>query len=87
MAGVCQSIYSCRVCNRNHNTLLHFEKPDDPKIDTQSQQTPTDNSDVSAAASMLGGLDQSYTFLATAVVLVTCSRGNQRECRAQLDSG
>jgi len=67
--------------------LLHFDKPADSDQSTGGERTATDAPSVSAAASALSGLEQNYTFLATAVVLVTDKRGSQRKCRALLDSG
>jgi len=87
MATVCKSLYGCRICRRRHNTLLHFDKVPEPQQTTERERTTTETSNVSAAAFTLNRLEQNYTFLATAVVLVTDRRRNQRKCRALLDSG
>lgn len=87
MAPACKSIYGCRICKRKHNTLLHFDKTADPEQEVRGEQTTKNSPNISAAASGLSGLEQNYTFLATAVVLVSDRRENQRKCRALLDSG
>ncbi|CAI6358572.1 unnamed protein product [Macrosiphum euphorbiae] len=87
MATVCKSMYGGRICRRRHNTLLQFDKVVEPEQSTEGERTTTNTPSVSAAASALSGLEQNYTFLATAVVLVADRRSNQRRCRSLLDSG
>jgi len=96
MATVCRSTYSCRICKRNHNTLLHFEKSTSStervegqvqQVDAQKQSNSSQDSNISAAASFVDGSEQGYVFLSTALILAGDRSGNQKKCRAVLDSG
>lgn len=88
-ADSCKSSYTCKRCNKKHNTLLHFEKTEEkqPQIENReavSDEAPTGNT---APASLLVESSQPHVFLPTAVVLATDKTGKRRECRAILDSG
>ncbi|XP_050431415.1 uncharacterized protein LOC126839984 [Adelges cooleyi] len=84
LSNACKSIYTCRYCNRSHNTLLHFEKPKDvakPKADDGTVSSPNQST------ALLAGDGRAHVFLATAVIIVLDKFGNKCQCRVILDSG
>ncbi|XP_060836335.1 uncharacterized protein LOC132918997 [Rhopalosiphum padi] len=96
MASSCRSTFSCRLCKRRHNTLLHFENSmvsadrmeiQTSQVNPSNQPSTSQEPSVSAAASLSPGSEQGYVFLSTALVFTVDRFGNQRQCRAILDSG
>lgn len=72
---------TCKHCSGKHNSLLHFERKLEVKIPS---------SEDTKASSVLCSKNQCNSFsvlLATAVVLVTDSKGNKQKARAILDPG
>lgn len=91
----CKSHYSCKRCNRKHNTILHFENTEDQN---QLQGQPSNaallpvltNAQQPSARSMMSlskPQEVTHVFLATAIVAVRDDLGVYRKCRAVLDSG
>lgn len=42
MANVCRSTYRCRTCNRNHHSMLHFERKEKTKEKEELQRQQSD---------------------------------------------
>ena len=76
----CQSTYRCRLCKKNHNTLLHTETA----TPTVSVNHVTKSLDSSSAANPP---QQKERLLMTSQVLLTNSVGEKVVARAMLDSG
>ncbi|XP_050066248.1 uncharacterized protein LOC114132630 [Aphis gossypii] len=95
MANVCRSTYRCRTCNRNHHSLLHFEKKErtEEKKELQGQQSDkgqipsTSGILVSAPVPAETAMKNAHVFLATALITVRDKNGVRHQCRAILDSG
>lgn len=91
----CKSNYSCKKCNRKHNTILHFEKnQEDNQGQGQSSnavlQSVLPNTPQCRAKSMMSlpkPQEVTHVFLATAIVSIRDSLGVYHKCRAVLDSG
>lgn len=94
-ADNCKSSYSCKKCNRKHNTILHFEKnQEDHRLrDEASSLVPlttppmTQPSRAKSLVSVPKTKKVIHVFLATAIVLVRDNLGVYRKCRAVMDSG
>lgn len=75
----CKSERKCRFCDHSHNSLLHLEdEVSESQLKPGTQIITTNN---------LIGPNQSVVLLATAVVRVRASNGEQHELRAFFDNG
>ncbi|XP_022165436.1 uncharacterized protein LOC111030316 [Myzus persicae] len=95
MANVCRSTYRCRMCNRNHHSLLHFERKEKIEEKELQQGQQPDKGQTPATSGILVSapvpaeitMGNAHVFLATALVTVQDKFGGHRQCRAILDSG
>lgn len=98
----CQSKYSCRSCKGRHHTLVCFKPSSDTAstVGNNASSSSSENNDslssttdavanvaTSEASVCNAAGTSSQVFLATAVILVEDSKGNQYGARALLDSG
>jgi hypothetical protein len=87
----CRSKFVCQKCKRRHNTLMHHESQGASKeiAEGSSEENIGEaaGSVKVARTAMLAHHKCAHVFLATAVVLINGKFGQQRECRAVLDSG
>jgi len=76
-----------RECSKQHNTLLHLESA--KKADSAPEDVNnTDKEKVVATSVSHASLEANrYVILATAIVVIADSKGNDVRCRALLDSG
>jgi hypothetical protein len=94
MANTCRSTYRCRTCNRNHHSLLHFEKKEKTEEKEQLKGQQPDTGQTSSTSGILVSAPvpaeittgNSHVFLTTALVMVQDKNGGRRQCRAILDS-
>lgn len=91
---MCKSTYTCVVCNRKHNTLLHLEKNMNNNNTGLINDQPINEDTVAPAqakesmpAVLFANSNQNHVFLATAIVNLVDKHGHQRKCRAVLDNG
>lgn len=77
---------NCRKCQKKHNTLLHR---DESSIGNVSSNTAsTSKEDVEHKVSCIHTrITETPVVLATAIISVRDSQGNQRDCRVLLDGG
>lgn len=95
MANTCRSTYRCRTCNRNHHSLLHFEKKEKTEEKEQLKGQQPDRGQIPSTSAILVSAPvpaeiarvNPHVFLATALVIVRDKNGRRRQCRAILDSG
>lgn len=78
----CKSRFSCKKCDKRHNTLLHKDNQITPTVNNEN--TEKDSTVLVNHSTQLGS---HYVFLPTAVVLICDKRGNMHQARALLDSG
>ena len=76
----CQSTFKCRLCQKNHNTLLHIDSAP-PAVSINHVVRTQGSSDVAAPP------QQKERLLMTSQVLLTNVKGEKVVARAMLDSG
>ncbi|XP_025995820.2 uncharacterized protein LOC105202869 [Solenopsis invicta] len=82
------NVKPCRQCNKRHNTLLHLEQALIKKAETLTESSSAaEGKIVATSINHAASVQNKQVLLATAVVKVTDSRGNEVLCRALLDSG
>lgn len=79
-ANHCQSLNTCKLCNRRHHTLLHITKTQQDIEDLEPQPS-------TSVANYCNATSTSVTMLSTAVVHLLDRKGNKVDCRALLDPG
>ena len=77
----CQCSYRCRLCKKNHNTLLHTDAAANSTTVNHVIPTAEGSSDATVSS------QQKERLLMTSLVNLTSSSGQQIEARAMLDSG
>lgn len=81
----CKSKFNCRKCDgENHNTLLHFKKPEDSKHERASSSSAKEAPLVSNHAAKV---EQNFVLLSTAIINIKNNLGNSIQARVLLDSG
>lgn len=88
----CTSKFKCRTCNKRHHSLLHNEKV----YNSLTESSPSSGSSIALSTTTkpksecmisFNENQESYVFLATAMVGIMTSSGRQFKARALLDSG
>lgn len=99
MSDVCKSLVLCRTCGKKHHSLLHYNvRESSNNLSSESQKQPNDanihavqdatiKQSTSTIPALYSRLSGSQILLATALLNVQDSFGQQRICRALLDSG
>ena len=75
LAKDCDKNWKCKICNKSHNNLLHFE------------EESSDDNDNSKVVFTLNKRKQSQVLLATAVVYIADKNDQLQKCRALFDQG
>lgn len=92
----CSSKVKCSKCSKRHNILLHPEdkcvpeKPESPVVAVKADEAPKEGSPTTVAKCVIpykAAETPTQVLLATALVYVYGSNGDQHECRVLLDSG
>lgn len=90
MAAQCTS-GTCKTCNLKHNTLLHINKQNSPKVDTkdeaQSSNTPELTNSEAIINHSTSDSSRNYVMLSTALVNAFDVAGTKVPCRVLLDNG
>ncbi|XP_011858303.1 PREDICTED: uncharacterized protein LOC105555871, partial [Vollenhovia emeryi] len=88
----------CKRCGKKHNTLIHYDRP---RVENQSESSPSEGSSIKSDTRNNKSKDQSdqvslsqcvarkrpQVLLSTALVLIYDKSGRSHVCRALLDSG
>lgn len=80
---------SCRKCGKLHNTLLHYEQPNNNKISSSLDEMSSMKTEpeLTTVSNHVCIKKTKEVLLATAIVNIKDSKGNNKACRALLDSG
>jgi len=81
------TIKPCRECNKQHNTLLHLESTKKSDSTLEDVNNSVKDKVVATSVSHVSPETNKYALLATAIVVIADSKGNDTHCRALLDSG
>lgn len=73
---------TCRKCQKQHNTLLHFEKQEEVE-----QNSPTEPTVKNPSSGLYHVRVPSQIYLATAVVDIFDNKGQLQPCRVMIDGG
>ncbi|XP_025192629.1 uncharacterized protein LOC112592689, partial [Melanaphis sacchari] len=90
-ADKCKSKFNCFICKGRHNTLLHYERQNEPTIfnteDKSVEDVTSSPNQGDSKKSLLVQQGHGHVFLSTAVVLIRDNQGVFKNCHAILDSG
>lgn len=86
----CKNRFGCRICQKRHHTMLHFDEPTASSVASSSElpaSTLVEQSSSTTNVSVNVARSTTKVLLATAWVQISSSSGRKQEIRALLDQG